>query len=390
MNLHLPTLAVVGLLLYFGIAIGFSLVMLMLRGQPVPRLWAGSLWAAAINTAMFGLPLPIPDVASILIRNGFGMLSSVLMVAGVAMHVGHRPPWRAAVALGGAYMLGIGWFSIVAPDLGTRLLMYGVVLTVYKLWEAWLLLRHAPVALRVSCRLAAAIFLLDAALFLLRGLLPTAPDAGNDVMRAGLPIVLGYVGGLFVILAQTFALMILLVQRQLADLRRLARTDELTGALNRTALLDDGQHQLALCRRQQRPFSALLLDLDFFKRINDTWGHHAGDEALRHSFRTLRDGLRSYDVLFGRYGGEEFVLFLPGVTLAQAGVLAERLRMLLAAQPLLRPGQPTIALTVSIGVAEAGDDDTLDPLLARADAALYRAKAEGRDRVACDEGVKDA
>jgi diguanylate cyclase (GGDEF)-like protein len=334
--------------------------------------------------------LPSRAGASILTRTGFARLCRVLLVAGVASPVGHRPPWRTAVALGGGYMLGIAWFSIVAPDLGTRLLMYGVVLTVYKLWEAWLLLRHAPVALRVSCRLAAAIFLLDAALFLLRGLLPTAPDAGNDVMRAGLPIVLGYVGGLFVILAQTFALMILLVQRQLADLRRLARTDELTGALNRTALLDDGQHQLALCRRQQRPFSALLLDLDFFKRINDTWGHHAGDEALRHSFRTLRDGLRSYDVLFGRYGGEEFVLFLPGVTLAQAGVLAERLRMLRAAQPLLRPGQPTIALTVSIGVAEAGDDDTLDPLLARADAALYRAKAEGRDRVACDEGVKDA
>lgn len=387
MTLHLPTLAVIGLLLYFGIAIGFSLVMLMLRGQPVPRLWAGSLWAAAINTAMFGLPLPIPEVASILVRNGFGMLSSVLMVAGVAMHVGRRPPWRTAVALGGAYMLGIAWFSIVTPDLGTRLLMYGVVLTAYKLWEAWLLLRHAPAALRVSCRLAAAIFLLDAALFLLRGLLPTAPDAGNDVMRAGLPIVFGYVGGLFVILAQTFALMILLVQRQLADLRRLARTDELTGALNRAALLDDGQHQLALCRRQQRPFSALLLDLDFFKRINDTWGHHAGDEALRHSFRVLRDGLRSYDVLFGRYGGEEFVLFLPGVTVAQAGVLAERLRTLLAAQPLVRPGQATIALTVSIGVAEAGDDDTLDPLLARADAALYRAKAGGRNRVVCDEDI---
>jgi diguanylate cyclase (GGDEF)-like protein len=178
--------------------------------------------------------------------------------------------------------------------------------------------------------------------------------------------------------------MILLVERQLVELRRLARTDALTGAPNRAALLDDGQHQLALCRRQQRPFSALLLDLDYFKRINDTWGHQTGDEALRHSFRILRDDLRSYDVLFGRYGGEEFVLFLPGAALAQACALAERLRARLAAQPLVRAGQPPIPLTVSIGVAEAQPGGNLDRLLGRADAALYRAKAEGRDRVACD------
>jgi len=382
MTLHLPTIAVIGLLLYFSIAIGFSLVTVMLRDQLVPRLWAASLWAAALNTAMFGLPLPIPEIVSILVRNGLGMLSSVLMVAGVSLHVGRCPPWRTAIALAAAYMLGIAWFSMVTPDLGTRLLLYGVVLTTYKGWEAWLLLRHAPPGLRVSCRLAATVFLVDAALFLARGLLPTAPDAGNEVMRAGLPIYIGYIGGLFVILAQSFALIILLVQRQLVELRRLARTDELTGALNRAALLDDGQQQLALCQRQQRPFSALLMDLDHFKRVNDTLGHQAGDDALRHAFQTLRDALRNYDVLFGRYGGEEFVLCLPGVAQAPAAALAERLRATLASRPLAH-AKGEIVLTISIGVAEATADSSLDQLLGRADAALYRAKAGGRNRVDC-------
>lgn len=386
MNLHLPTIAVIGLLLYFSLAIGFSLVMLMLRDQLVPRLWAASLWAAAINTAMFGLPLPIPEVASILIRNCFGTLSSVLMVVGVALHVGRRAPWRGALTLGGAYMLGIAWFSLVTPDLGTRFLLYGVMITAYKAWEAALLLRHAPPAIRVSCRLAAVVFLLDALLFLLRGLLPMAPDASGDVMRAGLPVYLGYIGGLFVILAQCFALMILLVERQMVELRRLARTDKLTGALNRGALLDDGQQQLALCLRQQRPFSALMLDLDDFKRINDTWGHQTGDDVLRHSYLRLRSKLRNYDVLFGRYGGEEFVLFLPGVALAQAGELAERLRAMLEAQPLTR-AKGDIPLTVSIGVAEATADSSLDQLLGQADAALYRAKADGRNRVVCADAA---
>ena len=123
-----------------------------------------------------------------------------------------------------------------------------------------------------------------------------------------------------------------------------------------------------------------MLDLDFFKQINDTWGHPVGDDALRHCVRVLRRNLRSYDALFGRYGGEEFALLLPGVALADARSLAERLRTRLATHPL-KTGHGNIALTASIGVAEA-TAPRLERLLAQADAALYRAKADGRDRVA--------
>lgn len=382
MPLDFPTIAFVGLLLYFSIALGFSLILLVQRDQWVPRLWAGSLWAGAVSTALFSLPLPIPEVALVLLRNVVAMLCSVLLLAGVALFVGRRPPWRAALALAGLYLLGIAWFSVVAPDLRIRLVLYSVLFIVWKSWEAWLLLRYASSEVRISTRLAAAVFLLDALVFLLRALAPINPDAAGDVLRAGLPMYITYVGGLFTTLAQCFALMLMIVERQLAQLRRLARIDPLTGALNRAALLEDGQQQLALCQRQRRPFSALMLDLDHFKQINDSLGHQAGDVALRHTVQVLRGNLRHYDVLLGRYGGEEFVLLLPGVALADAAELAERLRAGLAGSPATGAGQP-IALSASFGVAEAGPVTDLDGLLDQADRGLYRAKRAGRNQVAC-------
>lgn len=380
MPLDFPTIAFIGLLLYVSIALGFSMILLVQRGQWVPRLWAASLWAGALSTAAFSLPLPIPEVASILLRNVLAMACSVLLLAGVALHVERRPPWKPALALAGLYLLGIAWFSIAMPDLRVRLVLYSVLFIVWKGWEAWLLLRYAPADIRISCRMAAAVFLLDALVFLARGLAPVAPDAGGDILRAGLPMYITYLGGLFTTLAQCFALMLMIVERQLVALRRLARTDPLTGALNRAALLDDGRLQLELCQRQRRPFSALMLDLDHFKQVNDRFGHQAGDAALRHAVELLRNNLRRYDVLLGRYGGEEFVLLLPGEPQAHAAELAERLRAALAASPVASGGH-LVELTASIGVAAAGPDQDLDALLDQADRALYEAKHAGRNRV---------
>ena len=389
MPFDFPTIAFIGLLLYFSIALGFSMILLVQRGQWVPRLWAASLWAGALSTALFSLPLPIPEVASILLRNVLAMACSVLLLAGVALHVERRPPWTPALALAGLYLLGIAWFSIVSPDLRVRLVLYSVLFIVWKGWEAWLLLRYAPAEIRISSRMAAAVFLLDAALFLVRALIPVAPGADGDILRAGLSMNVTYVGGMFVMLGHTFALVLMIVERQMVDLRRLARRDGLTGLLNRTALMGDGEQHLAQSLHQQRPFAAMLLDLDHFKRINDTRGHPVGDEVLHHAARTLQRSLRGRDRLLGRYGGEEFVLLLPDTGMEQAMALAERLRATLEASPLHREGG-TIGITASIGVAVADAAPGLESLLARADAALYRAKAAGRNHVACDLGVEPA
>ena len=386
MTLDFPTIAIIGLLLHIGLAAGFSLILLVMRGHPVPRLWAASLWAGALGTTLLGLQGQMPELLSIMGRNAFAVLGSVLLLCGVALHVGRRAPLRPALVLAGGYMLCIVWFSVVTPDLGIRLALYSLLVMIWKGWEVWLLLRHAPADIRRSCRIAAAVFVFDALLFLVRALLPVAPGAGGDILRAGLPMNVTYVGSLIVMMGHTFALVLLIVERQMVDLRRLARRDGLTGLLNRTALMDDGRGQLAQCQLRRLPFAVLLLDLDHFKRVNDSHGHQAGDAVLHHMARTLQRNLRGRDSLLGRYGGEEFVLLLPATSLEQAQALAERLRAALEACPLDSDIGP-IAVTTSIGVA-ADVDATLERLLARADAALYRAKAAGRNRVVCDLGVE--
>ena len=131
-----------------------------------------------------------------------------------------------------------------------------------------------------------------------------------------------------------------------------------------------------------------MLDVDHFKRVNDTFGHQAGDHVLAHLGRVLADAVRKSD-LAARYGGEEFAVLLIGAGLAEGLELAERIRRAMAEHPSPAAGR-TLAVTVSVGVAEAritktfGEAD-LDDLLARADAAMYAAKAAGRNRVMAEE-----
>jgi diguanylate cyclase (GGDEF)-like protein len=161
-----------------------------------------------------------------------------------------------------------------------------------------------------------------------------------------------------------------------------ARTtlDPLTGVGNRATVL----HQLAahvdLARRHHRSLAVILADLDWFKQVNDTHGHRAGDRALEAFGALLLRRLRSSDPV-GRLGGDEFLIVLPETTLALAISAAEGLRRALADHPLPLENGQTLPLTCSLGVAElkTGDSDA-GALLARADAALYGAKAGGRDR----------
>ncbi len=165
------------------------------------------------------------------------------------------------------------------------------------------------------------------------------------------------------------------------ELRESATTDFLTGLSNRRHFMACMEEQLALVQRQISQWTAvLMLDLDHFKQVNDTYGHAAGDAMLRHVAGLMRDGLRKIDSV-GRMGGEEFAFILPGNDLAGAQVLAERLRQKIEATPLVLQAQ-AIPITVSIGIAAMlATDTTTDQALVRADQALYRAKAGGRNRV---------
>jgi len=158
-------------------------------------------------------------------------------------------------------------------------------------------------------------------------------------------------------------------------LEELSTTDDLTGALNRRALISSINHELHRFYRNRSPVSLLLLDLDYFKKVNDQYGHIRGDEVLVHISNLVENNLRNLDI-WSRYGGEEFCVLLPDTTLLEAAAMAERIRKLIKSRPL---GE--IQCTVSIGVADCQAGDTPEQLLERADIGLYQAKREGRDRV---------
>jgi len=168
-------------------------------------------------------------------------------------------------------------------------------------------------------------------------------------------------------------------------LHELATTDGLTGALSRRAFFAAVEQEAERSSRYGGKMSLMMIDLDHFKKVNDRHGHAAGDRALKLAAQAIRTGLRDIDAL-GRMGGEEFAVLLPQTTLAGAVEVAERLRKAVAAIAIPVDPQPmTVQLTVSIGVAERPDDETdFDRVLSRADAALYRAKEEGRNRVVFD------
>jgi two-component system, cell cycle response regulator len=178
------------------------------------------------------------------------------------------------------------------------------------------------------------------------------------------------------------------LQRELLETRNAltyeATHDYLTGILNRRAIEAELSRELSRERRRHEGLTVGICDIDLFKKINDTYGHAVGDEALCGFVRLLQNCLRDYDLL-GRFGGEEFLVISSAVKDSDAFNLFERIRIYVAYTPI-----PTMAgdirITVSIGVKVARKNENMDQLIMAADSALYKAKSEGRDRVCLDSG----
>ena len=164
------------------------------------------------------------------------------------------------------------------------------------------------------------------------------------------------------------------------ELRILASTDPLTGVYNRRRFLELGDYEWTREARNHRGLCLLALDIDLFKKVNDTHGHSVGDETLKRFVQTCSGCLRAMDTI-ARIGGEEFAILLPETNLPEACEIAERMRTAVAAVQISAPQGP-FQITVSIGVCQLGaEGETFDDLMARADAELYLAKNNGRNRV---------
>jgi diguanylate cyclase (GGDEF)-like protein/hemerythrin-like metal-binding protein len=209
-----------------------------------------------------------------------------------------------------------------------------------------------------------------------------ALDGGHDPVGRGCPLAGGRRASALLEIAaprcRTASAEILELRARLADLERAATTDKLTGAWNRRYLDQAIETEIARSRRHGQPLSAVLVDIDHFKRVNDTQGHAAGDAVLVAMVVRLRAHKRATDLLT-RWGGEEFLILMPGTGQGEAASAAERLRAAVQARKFI-----VGPLTVSAGVAELAAAEDSAAFFARLDRLLYEAKRGGRNRVAAD------
>jgi len=355
-----------------------ALIMAFQRRSYPPSIHGLGHWTAApllafVSAILFALRGLLPSLLSAGLANALMFAAAAMFLAGSGRFF-ERP--LSARAVGGLWLAGLAtllFMSLFDGAYGWRLLFMGLLLGGVGLWHAAIVWRQP--AQSFATRFTGTVLALTSLITLARGAsAPFSPP--QEGLFTPSPMQAIYLLGLaFGTLMTSIGTVLMASEHLRQELERLVTHDSLTGALTRRALFTTGEAELARARRQGRAMSVLMLDLDHFKRINDEHGHLVGDRVLVDFVARAHAVLRRPAVL-GRYGGEEFVALLPDTDTAQAMAVAERIRASSCADPDLP------CCEVSIGVAGARPRDSLEALINRADAALYEAKAQGRNRVA--------
>ena len=334
------------------------------------------------STVLFAMRGVLPDVLTIPLANMVLFQGCITYYAGSQLFLGHARNtrgWSIVTPVLGAVLF---WYSQFQPSYTVRLAVFTVAIAALFTAHASLYLRH-PLT-HLGLRVMTGLLVLQATVAALRFVTVLLGEAGTNLLEASWLQVVYIVMYSFTALLMSIAGVLMATDRVRVEFEFMATHDPLTGVLNRRALFAQSQKAFARSQRGEAPMALLMLDADHFKRINDAFGHQTGDEVLRELAQRLQGPLPASAHL-GRYGGEEFLAVLPGLTPDAAHAVAERVRADLARPFDAGSRLASVGierLTVSIGMASfRGAADTLDAMLARADAALYRAKAAGRDRV---------
>jgi diguanylate cyclase (GGDEF)-like protein len=372
LSLDIPTLAFVAVCI--AGFLGLLLILAWLQQRDVGALawWGSAYLVGASAIALWGAPAPLyrvpQEVPEALIAVACGMIWS-----GVRLFHGRKLMPVAAFS-GALLWLILSRLPGIEGDAGMRTALGGIVVGVYTFFIAFELSRERrksvysrTAAIAVPC-LYSAMFLMPLAM---RSFMP-------DVFAARWLTVFA-VETIIYAVGTAFIVMLMVKDQHVLFYRTAATTDHLTGLLNRGAFLDGARNLCALQGHAGGPVTLMMFDLDHFKRVNDTFGHAAGDDVLRVFSTVARSSMRASDIV-GRLGGEEFAAIVPEAEEVAARI-AERLRANFEKAGVAVGGH-AIGATVSIGTATAHEYVAdIDVLIARADAALYEAKHGGRNRV---------
>lgn len=341
------------------------------------RLWNVALvlqavaWAALV-AAYRGWPRELATLGSAAMVTGF---SFMYLAAKNYLREPASMPWVVGVPMVTA---GVHW--LVFQNFVVRILVVNAAIGLQMLWLAWLMVRPQAQGNWRWRWLAGLALLASGALVACRAVLVVAaPESYPRFESAHWVNIVGLIVSNACVMAGTLAFLLAHRDEAEQELKRLATTDGLTGVLNRRHWMEQALPHVNLARRHGRGLVVLMLDIDFFKRINDSHGHQTGDRALVLFAAAVRHAVRQPD-LVGRYGGEEFCVLMSRASAADALRFDERLRGWLV-KFAGDTGSELIDYSAGIAVRQP-DDHTMDALLLRADTALYQAKAAGRGRLA--------
>lgn len=372
-----------------SLALCMVLASLRSSGLPGVRQWLLANLAVVVYLPLLGLRDIIPDAISIVFANGIAALSAACYYAGCAHFLGRPPHWKYLFAGAALQVLAVAYWRYGVNSLPLRVMAisgYGAVVCTA---TAWLMLRHYTgrrnsVHYRLLTGLSCLFAVAQIARSVYFGMLH--PEPTNIMLASGWNVLLLCIGAA-IMPALSMAAVLMLHEALQTEAEEAANRDFMTGALSRKHLFATGQQFILQAAATRRPLTLLLIDLDHFKTINDTYGHAAGDEVLRAFADMVGEHLRGRDVL-GRLGGEEFAVLLPDASVTSAQLVAERLRMR-AQQHRVVSSFGECHYSISIGVAGWQGGESFDQLCQRADQALYQAKNSGRNRVHTSQAVPE-
>jgi diguanylate cyclase (GGDEF)-like protein len=380
--LSVPTLWAVFVVNFLALSLIWAYVMRSYPKFQAAPFWTGSAFAAALGAALAMVRAVFVESLLPLLASGTVLIFAACLAAMGIKRFYHQPiSWRGTLLITGLSSAGIMFFTFAYDSIPIRVLIYSLGQSLPFALTLKLLLSRQDDRRSPGARLAGVVAVLMITAYVIRAggsLLQSGGDfsfISTGVVQASLSLVL-----MFLSLALNFGFLLMAIDRLRNEVADLALLDDLTGVGNRRHLLQRLTEECARSERNGEPFALLVIDLDGFKTINDTYGHAAGDACLQHFTLMAQTRLRAGDML-ARTGGDEFCIVLPASTLREGALIARRILQVCRDDAEGCVGAD-IPIAVSIGVAQWTREMGAFPdrLMAAADHALYAAKKDGRNR----------
>ena len=341
--------------------------------------WARAVGLIAFASGLSALRGMLPSLLTVVVSSALFLLGQMWVIVGLLRYCGRTVVWRPALDIIGALLIVIIWLTYGSQHYQGRLFLMALAHIAFSAFGAYLAWQAQPRGF--GSRFLGSFFMLGLLVAVYRiATLPSVTDRMDDLFDQGLiqQLYLGFFS--LGVLGLSIGFILLANERLRVDLEFMATRDPMTGALNRRAFFARAEVEWSRSQRTRQPLAAITSDIDFFKKVNDTHGHHVGDQVIKDFCRRTGQMLRIPDVL-ARFGGEEFVILLPDTGLAQARQAAERIRKEIGKQRV--KGLPAYTVSLGVAVAQAGSEkpENIEALLALADEKLYQAKERGRNRV---------